>query len=813
MSTFLQDVRYALRILAKSPMFTAIVAGTLALGIGATTSLFSIVNGVLLNPLPYPQGSRLVALYEQNSGIPEAPISYLNFLDWQRQSKTFSSMALYRHEDFNLTGAARPMRVNGLMISATFLSTLGVHPSLGRDFTSGDDRLGAPPVVLLSDGFWHQRFGGKSDVFGQSIQLDGTDYTVVGILPASFSFYGVDRDVFVPVGQWNDPSFLDRRIDVSSHAIARLAPGVTLAQARAEMDSIAQRLAAQYPEADKGVGITVTPMKDDLVGNVRPVLWVLLSAAAFLLLIACANVASLLLARATHRTGEFALRAAIGARPLRIVAQLLTESLIVGMFGAISGLVLAVVSTRQIVRILPAALPRSSDIAIDWRVLLVTLCVSLFGALGFGLAPAMKAARVNLQLVLRQNARGAGSPHQRLQGLFVTVEIALAVVLLIGAMLMLRSLAALWQVNPGYVPDHAITFSMSWTSNPNTTEAETRARLRRFDARMQAIPGVESVSATLGSRPMIHDSELPFWIKGQPRPASNNDMSQSMFYLVESGFRQAMGLVLERGRFISDQDNENAPIVIDVDDVFARTYFPDQNPLGRHIHIEGFDVDAEIVGVVGHIRQWGPGNDPKTAIEPQFLYPFTQLPPKLMKLVGNGTAVVMRAQGDPDALLRSVRAAVQEVDPGAVIYSEETMREVIANSLATRRISMALLGAFAGLALLLSCVGVYGVISYQVEERTREIGVRMALGARRSDVLELILRRGMTIALLGTAAGVVLALGLTRLLGSQLYGVTAHDPLTFFGVACVLMAVAIAACYVPARRATRVDPVISLRYE
>jgi predicted permease len=813
LAALLQDVRFAFRILVKSPAFTAIVVCTLALGIGANTALFSVVNGVLLNPLPYPHASQLVALYEKNAGTAEAPISYLNFLDWQRESRTFSSMAIYRHEDYNLTGSGRAMRVNGLMVSAAFLTTLGKHPALGRDFNASDDRLGAAPVALLNDGFWHQHFGGDPGVVGKALKLNGTDYTIVGILPAGFSFYGVDRDVFVPVGQWDDPSFLDRRVDVSSHAIGRLGPGVTLAQASGEMDAIARRLAVTYPEADKDVGISLVPLKEDLLGNVQPVLLVLLAAVGFLLLIACTNVASLLLARSMRRSGEFALRVAIGAGRGRIVLQLLTESLIIFGLGGLSGLLLALVGTRAVLRMLPAALPRSGDITIDARVLLFTMGVSLLGGIGFGILPAFKSSRVNVQQVLRQSTRGAGGARHRLQGMFVALELAMALVLLAGAGLMLRSLAALWRVNPGYNPDHAVTFSMSLPSNPGTTEAETRERLRQLDASMRAIPGVEAVSVTLGSRPMIHDSELPFWIKGQPKPASNNDMPQSMFYLVEAGFQRAMGLTLKRGRFISEKDNENTPIVIDIDDIFARTYFPDQDPIGKYIHIAGFDVEAEIVGVVGHIRQWGPGNDPKSAIEAQFFYPFMQLPPKLMRLVADGVAVVLRTHGDPASIMVPVRNAAEGFNPGAVIYAEETMNEVISNSLAARRLSMILLEVFAGIALVLSCVGVYGVISYLAQERTREIGVRMALGARRSDVLLLVLSQGASMAFAGIGIGMLLALGLTRLMSSQLYGVTPHDPLTFCSVAFILMIVALAACYIPARKAMQVDPLVALRYE
>src|SRR5579863_8174960 len=813
MNALMQDLKYSLRMLAKSPGFTAVAVLTLALGIGANTAIFSVVNGVLLNPLAYPRSGQLAAIYATSPGTTQGYVTYLNFLDWQRDNRTFSSMAMYRNQDYNFTGAGQAERLSGFMISADFFSTLGVKPVLGRLFRPDDDHVGAAPVVILGGGFWKRRFASSPAILGKAITLNGTSYTVVGVIPPSFTFYGPQRDVYTPLGQWNDPSFRDRTIDMSAHAIGRLKSGVTLSQARADMAAVARNLAAAYPLADKDVGITLVPMKQDLIGNVQPLLLVLLAAVCFLLLIACVNVANLLLARSMGRSREFAIRAALGASPTRVIRQLLTESILLAGFGGVLGLLLAFWGVKAVLGVLPGTLPRANDVSLDARVLLFTLAVSFFAGILFGLAPALKTSRVDLHEVLKESGRGSSGARHRLQGIFVAAEVALALVLLVGAGLMIRSLAALWRVNPGFNPSHAITFSLSLPANSSTSAAETRARLREFDRKVASIPGVEAVTITLGSRPMKHDSTLPFWREGQPKPANINDMNQAMFYLVESGYQQAMGITLQRGRWIRDEDNENSPVVIVIDDVFARTYFPNEDPLGKRVNLALFGVPVEIVGVVGHVKQWGLDADAKSAIEAQFFYPFMQLPSNMTPLVAANVAVVLRTTGDPTATVEPVRRTVHQLDPREVIYSVETFDEIVSNSFAARRLSMILLGIFSALALLLSCLGIYGVVSYAVTQQTREIGVRLALGAQQRDVMRLILGQGAKLSLIGVGLGVAAALVLTRLMAALLFGVSGTDPLTFSAVAFILFSVALLACYIPARRAMRVDPMVALRHE
>src|SRR5262249_2428533 len=555
-NTLILDIRYALRIFTKSPGLTAVAALTLAVGIGANTALFSIVKAVLLNPLSYPQSGQLVAIYGRAPGADKAPISYPNFLDWQRDARLFSSMAIYRNQDYLLTGTEEGERLSGYMISADFFSTMGVQPIMGRTFRAVDDQPGAAPVVVLGGGLWKRKFGSAPDIIGKSVILNGASWTIVGVIPASFSFSETTGVFDTPIGQWRDPSFRDRRISVSAHAVGGLRPGTTLAQAKAEMDAIARNLAAAFPDADKDLGIVLVSLKEDIVGNVQSLLLVLEAAVCFLLLIACANVANLLLARSIARAREFAIRAALGASQIRVVRQLLTESVLLSGIGGALGLMLALGGTKMVLRLMPGTLPRASEVSIDLPVLLFTAALSLFSGIVFGLAPALKTSRVNLQEAISEGGRSGSGIRHRLQGAFVAAEVAMALVLLVGAGLMLRTLAALWRVDPGFDPSHAVTFSVSLPATPTTTSAETRARLRQLDDKLRSISGVEAVSITLGSRPMIHDSSLPFWIEGEPKPAHDNDMHQAMFYLAEAGFQQAMGITLERGRFITEQDDE-----------------------------------------------------------------------------------------------------------------------------------------------------------------------------------------------------------------------------------------------------------------
>jgi len=812
MATFWQDIRYGLRMLWKNPGFTVIAVLTLALGIGANTALFSVVNGVLLNPLPYPEPHQLVALYSKTAEFEQSSISYPNFLDWETNNRTFASLAAFRNDAFNVTGQGEPERLRGYMVSADYFPMLGVSPVIGRTFRREEDLPGAGPVALISAGLWKRKFGSTADVLQKTMTLNGTGYSVIGVVPAGFRLYG-DADVFVPIGQWNDPTFRDRRVSMGMNAIGRLKSAVTLEQARSDMASVAKSLAASYPEADAGTGITLLSLKSDMVGDIQPYLFVLLGAVGFVLLIACANVANLLLARATGRTREFGVRIALGASQGRVVRQLLTESVLLSLTGGALGLLLAWQGTRAVLAILPNALPRAHEISMDLQVMVFTLAISVFCGIAFGMAPALRTWRTNLQEILKEGGRGASAGRHRAQSIFVVVEMAMALVLVIGAGLTIRSLALLWNVNPGFNSRNVLTFSVALPPSLGDDPAKIRAALRQLHDQVRAVPGVEAVSIAGGSLPMTGDSELPFWLDGQPKPATNQEMNLSLFYLVEADYLKAMGIPLQRGRFFTARDNESAPKVIVIDESLARKFFPNQDPIGRRLNLELIGNQAEIVGVVGHIKHWGLDSEGHETIQSQFYIPFMQIPDKFIPLVAHGVSVTLRSQVAPLSLVSNVRQVVTGINNQQVMYGVRTMEGIVSDSLVARRFLMVLLGVFAVLALVLSSIGIYGVISYLVGQRTKEMGIRMALGAQPWDVLRLVVGQGAKMAVLGVAIGLVFAFWLMRFMVKMLFGISARDPLTFAGVALLLLVVALAACYVPARRATRVDLVDALRYE
>ncbi|MGA3323125.1 MAG: ABC transporter permease [Terriglobia bacterium] len=818
MSTLLQDLKYGLRMLGKNPGFTAVAVLTLALGIGANTAIFSVVNGVLLNPLPYPEPNQLVTLHESKPNFPTGSISYPNFLEWQKDNHTFSSMAVARGYGFTLTGAGEAERVRAEFVSSDFFHSLGVKPLIGRTFAPGEDGFGAAPIALISAGFWQRKFGSARDILGKALILDGRSYTIVGVIPASFDLLLKSfspKEVYVPIGQWGHQGLKVREAGLGIHGIGRLKPGVTLQQARADMDGVTRNLAAAYPDADKGISAGILPLREDMVSDIQPILLVLLAAVGFVLLIACVNVANLLRARSAGRRREFAVRVALGASPRHIIRQLLTESVLLALAGGGLGTVLAACGTQAALKVLPATLPRAAEIGIDAHVLIFTVAASVLAGILFGLAPALKISKPNLQETLKEAGRGTSGAHYRTQGVFVVIEMATALVLLIGAGLMTRTLTRLWGVNPGFDPNNVLTFGLSLPPAMKKASPDAiRAAFREFDAKLGSTPGVQAVSLSWGAIPMYTEDDEQFWIEGQPKPPSPNDMNWALEYTVEPDYLQVMRIPLKRGRFFIPQDNEHSPAVAVIDDVCARKYFPNENPIGKHIHLHNNgDQPAEIVGVVGHVKQWGLDSDDTQSLRAQLYHSFMQLDDGAMALSVPGTGVLVRSEGTADALFASIRHTNQMMNNEQAIYGPQTMDEVIAGSLATRQFSMILLASFALVALVLASVGIYGVLAYLVGQRTHEIGIRMALGAGRYDVLRLVVGQGAMMALLGVALGLAAAMGLTRLMSDMLYGVSATDPLTFIAVAILLIFVALAACYIPARRATKVDPMVALRYE
>jgi predicted permease len=815
-----QDVRHALRMLRKSPGFAAIAILTLALGIGANTSLFSVVNGVLLNPLPYPHPDQILTMVGWFPGYGESSISYPDFLDWVRLNRTFSSLAAYRRDSFNLTGQGDAEQVAAMDVSASFFPLLSVNPVLGRDFSSDEDQLGGPPSVILSGGFWKTKFGSSPDIIGKALNLDGTDYTVVGVIPENFYFCCSSTgfrlsDVYVPIGASKDPPVRDRRM-ISTWAVGRMKQGVTLDQARADMDGVARSLGVAYPDTDKDTGIVVAPLKQVMERDIRPFLLVLLAAVGFVLLIACVNVANLLLARSTGRNREFAIRAALGASQGRVIRQLLTESVLLAMAGGALGLLLASWGTRAALAALPSALPRANDVRLDPRVLLFTLVISLAAGVLFGLAPALKTSHPDLHETLKEGGRGASGARYRTQNIFVVVEMALAVVLLIGAGLTIRTLVGLWSVSPGFDPHNVLSFHVGFPPSINNADASTiRASLRQFTEKISSVPGVSAVSLTTGAKPLDRESGLIFWREGQPKPPNEVSMPYALWYRVGPDYLKVMKIPLLRGRFLTAQDDANSPGVCVIDEDFVQKFFGNEDPIGKRLNFSlVYNQPLQIVGVVGHVKQYGLDETANSPIQAQFYMSPLQLPDDQLKTWAVSAAgYVIRTQSSPGAFAGAVRDALREFNSKAVLYQPETMDSVVARSLASRRFAMILLAVFAALALVLASIGIYGVISYIAGQRAHEIGVRIALGAQRRHVLKIVLGQGARLALLGVVIGLAAAAALTRLMSKILYGVSPTDPLTFSAVAIALTLVALVACYIPARRAMRVDPIVALRYD
>ena len=823
METLLQDLRYGVRMLRKSPGFAAVAVITLALGIGANTAIFTVVNGVLLNPLPYPQPEQLVALYQRTPNFAEASIPYPNFLDWRRENRSFSDLAAYRHDDFNLTGAGEPERLEGEMVSASFFPVLGVKPVLGRTFTESEDLLGGAPVALISDNLWKRKFASARDVVGKSIDLNDTMYTIVGIIPASFHYHNEnfhdDKDVFVPIGQWSDPLFRNRHTGMGMDAVGRLKPGITVEQARADLNAVAERLAQMYPDSNKNSGVSIVSLKENLVGdehnlfgNIRPFLLVLLFAVGFVLLIACANVANLMLARSTARMREVAVRISLGASVGRIVRQVLTESVLLALVGGGLGLILAAQGTQAAIKLLPNALPRPDEIHLDSHVLLFTLGAAMLAGILFGLIPALKTSGTSIGSTLKEGGRGTSERH-RTQGAIVVVEMALALVLLAGAGLMIRSLGKLWQVNPGFEAQGMLDFELTASKPFGNTPAATRAAFRKLHDAIATVPGVESVSLAAGASPMWSDSELPLWLEGEAKPASQSEMKTSLFYIVQPDYLKVMKVPLKSGRFLTESDNETAPIVIVIDEEFARRFFGNREPIGQHVHFGILNTTAEIVGIVKHVKQWGLDENASSPVHAQCYFSLSQIPGAHLMLFAHEVGVVARTRPDFPSNARPIISGVRSVNGEIVVYRLRSMIDVIAESIAAQRFAMTLLGAFAALATVLASVGIYGVISYIAGQRTHEIGIRMALGAKQGDVLRMVLWQAGRMAAIGVGIGLIVSFGLTRLMSSLLFEVSTHDPITFSAVALLLIPVALAACYIPARRASSVDPMVALRYE
>ncbi len=821
MISLLNDLRYGARMLLKNPGMTFVVILALALGIGANTAIFSVVNAVLLRPLPYHEADRLVFLNEQSQVLDEMSISYPNFEDWRSQNQSFEKMGVYNRASYNLTNSGEAERIVAAQASADLFAALRVNAAIGRIYTNEEDKPGGTPVVVLSHGLWQRRFGGQTSVLNQPLTLNGKSYTVIGVMPQDY-LYPSRIEMWVPVGQLSDqPSWKSRGNHPGLYGVARLKPGVTFEQAQADMANISANLEKQYPDNNTGNRARLRPLLDVYVNDVRRALWVLFAAVGFVLLIACANIANLLLARATARQKEMAIRAAMGAGRWRIARQLLTESVLLSLMGGLLGILLARWGIDLILYISPDAIPRSREIGMNWQVLVFTIGVSFLTGIIFGLVPAIQAGAVALHETLKETGRGVTRRHW-LRSSLVVVEVASTLVLLIGAGLLMRSFYRLQKVDPGFSYEHLTSFSVSLPQKKYTTPEQKATFFNRLLENIQSVPGVEARAAASGLPLGNNGWQTSYAVVGQPPPPPGQSPLMEACLVTPDYFR-TMNIRLRSGRYFNERDdrshmagrdlskyteNQREALGVNaiiIDEEFARRHWPNEEAVGKQIKF-GTDEDTPaitVVGVVSRVKMEGLNQDSKRV---QGYFPFAQVP-------ASGMTVIVKGASDPNQLIGALRQQVTAVDPDQPIYNIRSMHDIRAESIAPERLNLTLLSIFAGIALVLALVGIYGVMSYAVTQRTHEIGIRMAIGAQPRDVFRMILGQGMTLALIGVVIGLAGAFALTRLMATMLFGIEPTDPLTFASIAALLTGVALLACYLPGRRATKVNPMVSLRYE
>ena len=809
MNSFFQDLRYALRRLRATPGFTIIAVLTLALGIGANTAIFTVIDAVLLRPLPYQDPARLVLLSEHTPRFPILSVSYQNLVDWRDQSHSFTAVGAVRNLGVTLTGAGEPERLTAQMLNANIFDLLGLQAIRGRTFLPEEDKQGAPGVALISYGLWQRRFGGTEQILGQSLTLDNKPYSVVGVLPTGFQVLQQSPDIVLPFEPWGKTLPDDRSWHPGILPIARLKPGVTLEQARSEMSTIGKRLEQQYPEFDTGTSVIVNPMQAQLVENVRPALLMILGAVGFVLLIACTNVANLLLARATARKSEIAVRTAIGASSWRVVRLVLTESVLLALIGSSLGLLLANAAVPPLLHLGAASLPANSNVGINGSVLLFTTLLAVVCGLLFGLAPALHMAGLDLRSALNETDRGAvGSGIMKLRGALVVSEVALAMLLLVVAGLLIRSFDRLSSVAPGFSVDHILIADLLVSPTAHPDQNERMAFFDRVIERAAALPGVRSAGAASflpvsGAGSIIH-----FNIEGRP-PKSPHEYVMANYRVASPDYLKTLGIPLLNGRLMTEADREGTPPVVVINTTMAKTFFPNESPLGKHLQLGATpDKDQpwmEIVGVVGDVKQSLASEAPT-----EMYVPYRQT---IKELPVFNLSLVLRTSADPRTLAASLTSAVHEIDHNQPLVKIRTMEENLSASVAQPRFRTVLLAILAGLALLIAAVGIYGVMSFSVGQRTHEIGTRMALGSTPGQIFKLVIGDGLRLTLIGVVIGLVAGVGFARVLSSFLFQIGLIEPVTMIVVSAILIAVALTACYIPARRATRVDPTVALRYE